>query len=276
MCKLVNVSIHEESFDFAHKRIENSVSTRIQEELRTETESLLPYVAPILVYPALGLGADSYLTGGTALLVRTKHGRFLITADHVVAEIDKLKDSSDIIMLLGIPGARFTETTEWPVIARNDQADICTILIPQKPEYSVLNAHCYELDENQPIRARVGDKALILGFPKLHREATQDRINTRSLSIMDYVTHVAGRRFTIADESNGREILINPHNLSFPDHVGGMSGAPVFRISGSTPPAVIGILSQSGDGLRGAYFCSHADFILPDGTLDISALPPRL
>lgn len=126
-------------------------------------------------------------------------------------------------------------------------------------------------------RASIGDQALILGFPQLHRGVSgENRINTRVLPIVDHVTDVADRRFTIADEKNGREILINPHSLSFPDHVGGMSGAPVFRISEASSAILIGISSEAGDGLHGAYFCSHAKYLLPDGTLDVKGLPPRL
>ncbi len=255
------------------------MTDRTPEEVRRQIEflvpSLLPYVAPVLVYPRVGRGIDGWITGGTVLLARTKHQRFLVTADHFVTEIDKLSQSSDVVVLLGVPGTSLTDITLWPIIARDDHVDICTIQIPQEAECEGLGEHCFKLDLCQSTRARVGDNALILGFPKLHREASEGRINTRVLPILDYVTDVGDRRFTIADENARREVLINPHNLSFPDHVGGMSGAPVFRVSESAPPSFIGVLSESGDGLRGAYFCAHADFILPDGSLDHMALPPR-
>ncbi|MBY0246415.1 MAG: hypothetical protein K2Q17_02015 [Nitrospiraceae bacterium] len=251
----------------------------IREEVRRQIDVLvpllLPYVAPVLVYPRVSPGIDGWITGGTVLFARTGQNRFLITADHFVTEIDKLIQGSDVVALLGVPGASFTDITTWPVIARDNHVDICTIQIPQEAECEWLEKHCFDLDCTQSIRACVGDKALIMGFPKLHREAGKGRINTRVLPILDYVTDVSDRRFTIADENARREILINPHNLSFPDHVGGMSGAPVFRVSASAPPSLIGVLSESGDGLRGVHFCAHAHFIMPDGSLDLVALPPR-
>lgn len=245
------------------------------EEFRRQIESLLPYVAPVLVYPRINSGFDGWRTGGTALLVQTETNRFLITADHFVARIDELRESSDIVVLLGGTDAPPIDITLWTTLARDNFTDICTIQMPHDFEAGEINKYLFELDLAQSTRAAVGDQALILGFPASHRRASSNRINTRVLPIMDYVTDVGVRRFTIADENNQREILINPDNLSFPDHLGGMSGSPVFRIAESASPALMGMFCEGGDGLRGAYFCSHVNFLLPDGSLDINALPPR-
>jgi hypothetical protein len=237
----------------------------IEEEVRRQIEflvpSLLPYVAPILVYPRVGPGTGSWITGGTVLLARTNQNRFLVTADHFITEINKLNQGADVVVLLGVPGSSFTDITLWPVIARDDYVDICTIQIPQEAECEWLEEHYFDLDFTQSAKARIGDKALIMGFPKLHREASEGRINTRVLPILDYVTDVGDRRFTIADENARREVVRNPDGLSFPDHLGGMSGAAVFRISELTPPSLVGILSECGDGLRAPFFCSHATFL---------------
>ena len=72
-----------------------------------------------------------------------------------------------------------------------------------------------------------------------------------------------------------REILINPDNLDFPTHLGGMSGSPVFKVRGNAYPEFLGVFSEGSDGIRGAYFCSHAQFLLPDGKLDFTRIPPR-
>jgi hypothetical protein len=251
------------------------MTVRTPEEFRRQIESLLPYVAPVLVYPRINSGFDGWRTGGTALLVQTETNRFLITADHVVAKIDELRESSDIVVLLGGTDAPPIDITLWTTLARDSVTDICTIQMPHDFEAGEINKHFFELDLAQSTRAAVGDQALILGFPASHRRASGNRINTRVLPIMDYVTDVSVRRFTIADENDQREILINPDNLSFPDHLGGMSGSPVFRIAESASPALMGTFCEGGDGLRGAYFCSHVNFLLPDGGLDANALPPR-
>lgn len=247
----------------------------MNKEFRRRIESLLPYVAPILVYPRIDPGFDGWITGGTALLARTETNRFLITADHVFVKIDELHEESDIVVLLGGIKTSPVDITLWRTLARDSVADIRTIQVPDDFVVGELNKAFFELDLPLRTRATAGDLALILGFPVEHRCASSSKINARVLPIMDYVTDVGGRRFTIADESNRREILINPDNLTFPTHLGGMSGSPVFRIDHATSPVLMGILSECGDGLRGAYFCSHANFLLPDGHFDIHALPPR-
>ena len=60
----------------------------------------------------------------------------------------------------------------------------------------------------------------------------------------------------------------------FLEHVGGMSGPPVFRFENSEEPALLGVFIKGRDGLRGAYFCSHAHFLTPDGRIDFLCLPP--
>jgi hypothetical protein len=252
---------------------------RTPEEVRRQIEflvpSLLPYVAPVLVYPRVGPGIDGWITGGTVLLARTETNRFLITADHVVVKIDELRKRSDVIVLLGGIDAPPIDITLWPTLTQDNFTDVCTIQVPRDFEAGELNKDFFELDVVLSTRAAVGDQALILGFPAAHRCASGNKINARVLPILDYVTDVGARRFTIADENDQREILINPDNLSFPDHLGGMSGSPVFRIAEASSPTLMGIFSEGGDGLRGAYFCSHANFLLPDGNLDANALPPR-
>jgi hypothetical protein len=127
--------------------------------------------------------------------------RFLITADHFVAKTDQLQQKSGALALLAIPGASLIDITKWPVIARDDYVDLCTIQVPDESESTALGGHYFFLDLLQAPRASIGDQALILGFPQLHRGVSgENRINTRVSPIVDHVTDVADRRFTIALE----------------------------------------------------------------------------
>jgi hypothetical protein len=83
-----------------------------------------------------------------------------------------------------------------------------------------------------------------MGYPATHRQGYETTINARILPICDFATDVGPRRFTIADESEGRRILINPESLTFPTHVGGMSGSPVFKVSDNTIPDFV-VYSQT-------------------------------
>jgi len=243
--------------------------------LRTLIEHLLPFVAPVLVYPQEASGVENWITGGSAILVRTEQNRFLITADHFVRKIHTLRTQRKIVVLLGGTSTAPIDISNWPTLAYDDFVDICTIQVPPEFEAEELKKTFFVLDRWPPTQAEKGDHVLIMGYPAAHRQGYETTINARILPICDFVTDVGPRRFTIADESEAREILINPDSLAFPTHLGGMSGSPVFKVSDNTIPDFVGVFSEGSDGFRGAYFCSHAHFLLPSGQLDFTKIPPR-
>lgn len=209
------------------------------------------------------------------MLALTPENRFLITADHVVREIDSLRKPHALVVLLGGVGAPPVDISSWGVIDRCPNVDICTIQIPPEFDPIVLNKAFFSLS-NWPLpSAIVGDRVLIVVYPAAHRQVTHSTINTRALLVGDYVTDVGPRRFTVADEHDGREVLINLQNLSFPLHLGGMSGAPAFGLNDPAKPQLLGVFSEGTDGLRGAYLCAHAQFLLPSGEVDGTRVPPR-
>jgi hypothetical protein len=245
------------------------------DELRAQIERLLPFVAPVLVYPRADVGVQEWLTGGSALFVSSGQNRFLITADHFVREIENIREQREIVVLLGGASAAPIDISNWTFLAKDASIDICTIQIPPEFNAEELNKSFLAIDQWPRPLARKGDHILIIGYPAAHRQGHEMTINARILPISDFVTDVGPRRFTVADEKDEREILINPDRLTFPTHLGGMSGSPVFDVSNTTHAEFIGVFSEGSDGLRGAYFCSHAIFLLPSGRLDLAKIPPR-
>lgn len=242
--------------------------------LRREIESLLPYVASLLAYPPTATSVGEYVTGGSVLLAGSESHRFLLTADHVIREIDALRAESKAVVLLGGAGAAPIDISNWPVIDRNQLIDVCTIQVPENFTSTQINKKFFQLN-NWPLRlAEVNDRVIILGFPAAHRSSYETTLNVRCLPIQDFVTDVGPRRFTVADELETREIAINPERLEFPEHVGGMSGSPVFRVDGTDAPELLGVFSEGSDGLRGTYFCAHASFLNAEGKFEHSRLPP--
>jgi len=245
-----------------------------QESLRREIEALLPFVASLLAYPLTATRVEEYVTGGSVLLARSETHRFLVTADHVIREIDALRAKSQIVVLLGGVGAAPIDISDWPVIDRNQLLDICTLGVPETFAPSEINKQFFQLKYWPPRLAKVSDRIIIVGYPAAHRSSHETTLNTRCLPIQDFVTDVGPRRFTVADELGTREIVINPERLEFPEHVGGMSGSPAFRVDGTDAPELLGVFSEGSDGLRGAYFCAHVNFLNADGKFEQSRLPP--
>lgn len=243
--------------------------------LRPLIESLLPFVAPILVYPLEASGVEEWITGGSAILISTGQNRFLVTADHIAREIDALRTQCEVVVLLGGTSTAPIDISNWPTLAHDDFVDTCTIQVPPEFEEEELRKTFFALDKWPPTQAQKGDLVLIMGYPAAHREGCGTTINARILPICDRVTDVGPKRFIIADENEEREILINPDGLAFPTCVGEMSGSPVFRVSGDAFPDFVGVFLEGSDGFRGAYLCSHAHFLLPSGQLDFTRMPPR-
>lgn len=245
------------------------------ELIRPQIERLLPFVAPILVYPRIQCETSQWITGGSTVFISTPNNRFLITAEHVLREIEQQKKMREVVVLVGGTSTEPIDITDWPILARDDFLDVCTIQVPPEFDSLELNKQFFHISNWPPVEAAIGNEMLIMGYPAAHRVGYDQTINARFLPVCDYVTDVGPRRFTIADENNEREILINPENLEFPNHLGGMSGAPVFKLVNETDPEFLGIFTEGSDGLRGAYFCTHAYFLLSNGKLDAARIPPR-
>lgn len=236
---------------------------------------LSKFIAPILVYEKSERNASKWLTGGTCLLGASTENRFLVTADHVMQEVEELKKRMDVVLLLCGNGCEPVDITDWPRLDHDDFVDICTLQVPKAFEGDAIGKSFFPLDHWPLERAHVGDSSFVIGYPAAHRRGTSASVRLRITPISDFVTHVGPRKFTMADENAEREVLMNPEGLLVPEHFGGMSGSPAFRMREGERPEFMGIYSTGSDGLQGTFFLSHADFLLPTGKLDHLKIPPR-
>ena len=239
----------------------------------TLVNGLLAFVGSLLVYPKESKNMMGCITGGTVFFVGSGQQRFLVTAEHVFREIEKLRSERDIVILLCGVNSPPIEISNWPIHSRDDFVDICTVQVPRNFISDVLKKEFFPFP-NELTAIEKGDQVLVLGYPAEHRDCAADTVNTRSLSHLVSVTHVGSRRFTLADENNQRKILINPGLLKYPEHLGGMSGSPVFKVKRDSEPQFVGVFVEGGDGIHAVCFCSHAYFLLPTGILDYGRIPP--
>lgn len=186
-----------------------------------------------------------------------------------------LRKKREIVVLLGGTSAPPIDISDWPVIDRNPRLDVCIIQVPANFDPKTINKSFHEVNFAECVRVSVNDEAIIIGFPRAHRSAVGSVINTRMLPVIDFVRSVSEERFVIADENNERQVLINPSGLQVPEHMGGASGAPVFRLMLDAKFELIGIFTGGSDGLHGVYFCAHANFVSNTGHIDTLQLPSR-
>lgn len=243
-------------------------------EARTMIEAMSRHAVPLLLYPRDGHDIGNWLTGGTGVLVQTPVNRFIITAEHVVGMIESLREEQQTVTLLGGTGAPPVDISDWQVIDRSKILDICIIQVPEGFDPGQINKSFCCVDLSNIERAKENDEVLIIGFPSAHRTATGSVLNTRMLPIIDFVRSVSEMRFAIADPDNERQILLNPSDLDFPQHMGGASGAPVFRCQLDYSCELFGIFTDGIDGIHGVYLCTHANFATNSGVIDLLRLPP--
>jgi hypothetical protein len=240
---------------------------------RALIEEVSRYATPLLVYPRTEPPIDGWLTGGTGVLVQTPLNRFIITADHVVSEIEKIREQLPTVTLLCGVNAPPLDISDWQLIDRNKRLDICVIQAPSSFNPHEINKSFCGVDFTEVRLVSIEDEALIIGFPQAHRDAMGLTINARMQPIFDFVRSVSEERFVIADPELERQVLANPSGLAVPEHLGGASGAPVFRVNVDGPSELIGIFTGGSDGLHGAYFCTHVRYLSNDGRLDPLLLP---
>lgn len=241
--------------------------------LRHNTELMRPFVAPVLVYERSERDAAQWLTGGTVFLAETDEKRFLVTANHVFAEIDRLRESMQVVVFLGGNGCEPFEISSWPILDRDKSIDICTIEVPREFDAARLNKRFFEINGWPHLRAQPHDAVFIIGYPAAHRSGTKNRVDIRLCPISDFVTDVGPRRFTVADEEELRRPFLKSDGLEVPESFGGMSGSPAFRMIENARPEFIGTFIEGGEGLRAPLFLAHAEFIQRDGKLDHSRIP---
>lgn len=251
------------------------MSAHLRPEAKALIEAMSRHAVPLLLYPREEAEIDGWLTGGTGVLVQTPISRFIVTANHVIAEIEALRVGRPTVTLLGGTNAPPLDISDWNVVDRNARLDICIIQVPDSFEPRDIGKSFYSADFTASPTAAREDEALIIGFPRAHRMASGSVINTRVMPIIDFVKSVSETRFVVADPENEREILENPSGLDVPEHMGGASGAPVFKFRLDNPNELIGIFTGGSDGLHGAYLCTHVRFLANDGTIDLLQLPPH-
>lgn len=247
------------------------------EILMNNAELVKPVITPILFYADL-TDPQKWLSGGTGFFINTPSNSFLVTANHVIAERDLLLENGKVITYIGGDGCELVDISDWKILDRNMEVDICTIQIPNSFEPSSIGkAFC--CPSTWPVeRAKIDEESLILGYPAQHRGASKNEVMGRIAAISDFITSVSTLKFLLADEKDERGLKILEEGLTEPDHFGGMSGSPIFVHRDDGCLVLVGIFIEGGgivSGMRSPLFGAHIGFIDATGSIKTELIPPR-
>ncbi|EHR0574733.1 trypsin-like peptidase domain-containing protein [Vibrio parahaemolyticus] len=245
--------------------------------LKHNTDQVLPCITSILVYDRAELSAEKWLTGGTGFFVKTKERSFLVTAYHVYEEIEQLRKSKDISVLISGNGVTPFDISNWKEISSNKNVDIIVLEIPDSFDITSLGKDYFKTKGSNAERITVGESVFILGFPGEHRRGFRQSVDCFMLPIMDSVTGVSENSFTVVDEENERTVGHYSNTYKSIDNFGGMSGSPVLSIRNGCFE-LVGVFIEGGAFISGTHaplVAAHYDLVAADGVIDETKIPPR-
>jgi len=225
---------------------------------------ILPTVVPILHYALNSKDASDWASGGTGLLVNTGEKHLLVTADHVMRGYF---DNQSYFTLIGGNQSKSINISDWNLVDCCDKRDIYTIEVPASFEPEIIRKRFCCPQQWPCSRVTKGEEAFFLGFPSGHRSGGSKEIKCGVALISEIVASVQGPNFVLVNEDSPRNASLLNEFQKFPQHFGGMSGAPVFvhRDDGWMEP--VGVFVE-GNGKDSPFFCSYMDIIQASGKLE--------
>jgi hypothetical protein len=235
----------------------------VTERCKINGDIVLPTVVPIIHFPKDAKNANEWVSGGTGLLLDTGNKKLLVTADHVM---ESFLGEDGFFTLIGGAGTKPIDISKWKFLDSCKKRDICTVEVPDSFSPDFIGKR-YCKPRRWPCDAvQKGEEAFFLGFPRAHRSGTPDEISCGIVLIAEFVASVGGPKFILVNEDSPRVPSLHNGFTEYPEHFGGMSGAPVFvhRDEGWLEP--VGVFVE-GDGKDSPFFCSYIDCVNADGSL---------
>ncbi|MCK9701883.1 serine protease [Pseudomonas syringae pv. syringae] len=230
-----------------------------QEVAAHNVDLVIQHVVTVVHYRVTASGANEWVNGGTGWLFELGSKRWFITAAHVVeGYLSSL--GHNYKSFIGGHECEMFEISGWKVDAIDSELDYCLIQVAADFEPCSINKSCYKPHEWPLERAGRGDETFIVGFPGKLRKGDKDVVHAAVCYLSDFVASTTDSRLTIVNENEPRVEIPILDGITTPEHFGGMSGAPVWKIhrDGWVKPVGIFIL---GGGADSPYFATHIDLL---------------
>ena len=205
------------------------------------------FCVPLLFAEKLADGSID-ASGGTALLLETAKGRFLVTAMHVWSGLIAKSNLPGGSMTIAIPnGQKFLSVTDASVVA---EADDVVVLKSVRLSACTPEGKSFYHPLEWPIPP-INDSEIVgfTGFPKDYRKISGYQFDTGSWHTECPCRVGSGGRYLIPGSNLGAERESVQHVKNPPplEDIGGSSGAPVF-VWRDGRAILIGIVTDGTDG----------------------------
>lgn len=220
------------------------------------TEHFAPHVCALVAFRNRAGRPQDAVWGGSATFVRTGRRLLLVTAKHVLAEFDTMRDAPDS-RLFALGNGPVVDVSEW----ESDMAEGCDIaaLVASRtfaPEAIGLRA--WGQDPWRRPRPAVGEVLFLMGYPGVVRVPASDQLMTTGRStVLEAVVSVSDRHAIISPSDAPRQSWPERAPGEAALDAGGMSGGAAFVIRDKRAD-FIGVVSQGTD-LAGCFFVAHHD-----------------
>lgn len=242
--------------------------SEFQEAAEHNTNLVIEFVVPILHY-RLGAGeAKEWVNGGTGWFFEAMNKKWLITAAHV-AEDYLASLGNNYMTFIGGSDCHMINISQWEVEAIDSELDYCLIKIPKGFSPSRINKSFYKPQTWPLERAVRGDSTFIVGYPGKLRKGDSTTVDAAIACLSDFVASSTDNLLTIVNEEGARIKIPVAEGITTPEHFGGMSGAPVWKIFPDGGVKLVGIFIQGG-GADSPYFCRHIDLLFGTVTKPLS------
>ncbi|HDS1787612.1 serine protease [Pseudomonas putida] len=236
------------------------MSISVHQEVAVHNTGLvIEHIVTIVHYSVTASGANEWVNGGTGWLFEAGPKRWLITAAHVV-EGYLSSSGGDYKSFIGGHECEMLEISSWKVDAIDYELDYCLVEVAADFDPASINKSFYSPHEWPLERAVRGDDTFIVGFPGKLRKGDKDFVHAAVAYLSDFVASTTDTRLTIVNEDEPRVDIPILDGITTPEHFGGMSGAPVWKIHKDGWVKPVGIFVQGG-GADSPYFATHIDLL---------------
>ncbi len=215
------------------------------------------------------------LSKGTSVFLDTGKTCLAITAGHMIVELSRLgeKYGEDAVSIgLVAKGEVILTVDSRQVIdwISKDGYDLATIAVPRMYIIDYLGCEVLSPMSWPPSDACQDDLVFTIGYAAGIQEWEPGRAKIRSSSMLGRVVSVSENNFVITPENGHSKVTFFTDGLRIPEHAGGMSGSPVFRLptNGSIEEAeLIGFTREAPREGWDVLLANHANLVYPDGLI---------